>query len=173
MKNIIEFNTKMNCYNCKKLGFFIYTPGGANSTTCPICGDNEWKYNNYNNPIYKEYLEKYGYDYDDTPYYVTGNSEIEKIIGHHEYHFCGVCKIIYHTEHDAHYRGGCTDNIYNGYLVGEWEYQGNKYIGMPCFDNDEEYMKTIKDINILKMICPNDELKQGYCSGPEYKGFKR
>jgi len=44
---------------------------------------------------------------------------------------------------------------------------------MPCFDNDEEYMKTIKDINILKMICPNDELKQGYCSGPEYKGFKR
>lgn len=160
MRNIIKLYTSRSCNMCDKEGFFCHEYNDGDNVYCPICGGLDDEYTLQLD--YNECLEKYGYDYDDKPYNITGNREIERIIGHYEYNYCDHCNIIYN-------RGSCHYSqthvrLYNGELVGKWEYQGNTYIGMPCFNDIEEYLETIKDIKILDMVEPNREAGMEKCN---------
>jgi len=153
MENIVEIHTSMYCDLCDKQGFFCPEYNEGDNVYCPICGglDSDYTLNLFD----EVNLEKYGYDYDDKPHNITGNKEIERIVGHYEYEYCIDCKILYHRG-SRHYSESHR-TVYNGQLVGKWEYQGEIYIGMPRFDDEIEYFKTIKDIKILELVEPNVE----------------
>jgi len=143
MKNIIQFNT--NSYCCES-GFFTKTPNGGDYTTCPLCENGDWEStisNTYMNTLqshYKSFMNEDG------------------SLGSENYSFCNECKILFNIG-CVHSMNGCTSNIYNAHLIGKWRHQGNTYTGMPRFDTLIEYITTIKDIEILGEICPNNVLK--------------
>ena len=144
MKNIVNIEGKLN--------FTCGTPYGGDSVTCPLCGNNDLFYNiGYNSKKYNEYFQKYKYFY---------QPDKEDIIGHYELEYCDKCNIIYDI---GCIRScyGCTSDIYNGHLVKKWKYENNVYYGMPIFDNVEEYLEKIKDIEILEMVCPNNGIQTG------------
>jgi hypothetical protein len=119
-------------------GFFCYTPQGADYNTCPLCGtsSDECKLN-----------------YDDYPSFSDGGD------------VCDKCKIIYDVG-CTHACNGCTDDCYNGHLVGKWKHipSNQIYTGMPQFDSTEECKVELHNIIILEWICPNNGM---HCT----KGF--
>ena len=133
MKNIIQFNSSATCYRCNLNGFFCYTPSGAAYNTCPVCCDDECN--------------------NDDWYW----SEEYKIL--EDANYCRKCRILY-TIGCTHACNGCTDDCYNGHIVGKWKIISTNtiYIGMPCFDSELECQSNLNNIEILEWICPNNGL---------------
>lgn len=146
MKNIVQFNNNVNCASCSLSGFFSTTPHGGDCNTCPLCNGYNWEYT-LNNDEYNKYLEKY-----------------EKNIENESLNFCNNCKILYDVG-CIHAVNGCSSDIYNGHVVRKWKYNEHDYIGMPCFDDLDEYLAKINDIKIVELICPNNGL---HCSHGYY-----
>lgn len=138
MKNIEKVDS-----NC---GFLCKTPNGADTVTCPVCGQTEFFFH-YGSEEYDKCFEKYNYIY-----------ENEKIMGHPDLEYCVHCNIMYSIGH-LHVLVGCTDDIYVGHLVSKWSYQDMVHNGMPLFDNVEEYLDKVQDIKILEMSCPHGKCK--------------
>ena len=145
----IENQCKVKCQDCKKRGFYSYTPRGGDLITCPICGeitDDYWLYNDYNKKTFEEYKRLY-------PYKIDESNNLIKCISDMEY--CKKCNILFDVG-CTHAENGCSQSTFNSHLVREWKYRGNIYVGMPCFTSEEEYYKLIKDIEILELMCPNN-----------------
>jgi len=131
MKNIIEFNHNgIRCTGCNISGFFNWTPNGGDYITCPLCNSGS------------QYIEM------DNPEYEPN----------HDFDYCTKCNILYCIG-CVHSVAGCSDNTFNGHLIGKWKYDGNVYVGMPCFDNLDEYLEKYKNIEILEEICPNNGIQ--------------
>lgn len=65
----------------------------------------------------------------------------------------------------THACNGCTDDTYNGHLIGKWKYKENEYIGMPQFESIDEWSNEINNIEIIDWVCPNNGL---ICKTPVY-----
>jgi hypothetical protein len=132
MKNInkIVYPEKNTLCQCR--GFFCTTPNGADYTTCPFCEGTEYKYHNWENFIKYESDE---------------NNNI-----HHN--FCDKCGVLYEAG-CTHKVYGCTDDLYNAHVVRKWKdtLTGNIYIGMPQFENSEEWKSNVNNIEILEWVC--------------------
>jgi len=141
MKNVTQFNTKQYCYNCKKDGFYCYTPCGADYRTCPLCdsSDDFLGESEEHQKRFEDLLNNYNSD-DDIR---TDNL------------FCTRCRIMYKLG-CTHAANGCTDDTYSGHFIGKYEYNGNLYIGMPQFDSIDEWFDHANEIKILEWICPNN-----------------
>jgi hypothetical protein len=120
------------------------TPNGADWTTCPMCGEIDFR--NYTFVYDKNLYNKY-YNDDDQLLY------------------CNHCNIVFDDWGCTHASNGCTDDVLNGHLICEWKYENETYIGMPQFENYEEYFNKIKNIEILKWGCPNNGI---HCSRAFY-----
>lgn len=157
MKNITQIADnfiRQYCSGCSTKGFFSSTPNGGDYITCPLCDNFDWESWNYNTDKYNEYYEKYGY---------MDNGELT--VGCLDFgSYCDKCNILFETG-CTHNAKGCTDSIYNGHIIGKWEYKGEIYIGMPCFDNVEEYFKEGPKIKVLEVLCPNN-IK--HCIKPDF-----
>ena len=149
MKNIVSFDNNVKCSSCKLNGFFCYTPAGADYDTCPICNNHDFVKGSF---IFKKSLYRK---------YFGDNSDLDENYENHD--FCDSCRILFYVG-CRHACNGCTDDCYNGHLVGKWKYKGEEYIGMPQFDTIDEWFNEIKNIEILEWICPNNGL---HCT----KGF--
>jgi hypothetical protein len=152
MKNITSCNNLVQCYNCNKNGFFCTTPCGADYNTCPLCHNRDF--------INRSYI-------DDESMYIKyfgdiDNIELDDVF--EENSFCDSCRIIFKVG-CTHACNGCTDDVYNGHLLGKWKYKGEEYIGMPQFDSIDEWFHEIKNIEMLQWICPNNGI---LCSKSSY-----
>jgi len=127
MKNANYIETINKCFCCKRGGFFVETPSGGDYNTCPLCG--AYDYDGYNN----------------TEYY------------HHELNFCGTCCIMYDIG-CTHASIGCTDDVYNGHVIGKWKHKTTDiiYNGMPQFDRVREWKDNAMDVEILDIVCLNN-----------------
>ncbi len=92
------------------------------------------------------------------------NTEDEEISINDIPNFCDSCKIIFKVG-CIHACNGCTDDCFNGHLVGKWKYKGEEYIGMPQFDTIDEWLNEINNIDIIEWICPNNGL---HCTKGSY-----
>ena len=133
VKNLIEItNNRNRCYCCSKTGFFSSTPSGADYRTCPICSNSDYYSQNYKMfDDDKDYGQLLDYDY------------------------CDRCNIVFEIG-CTHMVLGCTDDYYNGHIIGEWEYKGEHFIGSPQFENVEEWIKEFNNIKIIKWVCLNN-----------------
>lgn len=131
MKNIVRYNTKVECYWCGKLGYFTTEMGVTyDPYQCPLC---EW-------PCYETGIN------DDISYYLSDNA----------YKYCDRCSIIYQIGCKHNDRG--VDSISNAHLISMWRYKGELYIGMPQFQSIDELNSELRSIEILEMCCPNKGL---------------
>jgi hypothetical protein len=137
MKNIIQINTIAKCCLCKLNSFFCTTPNGADYNTCPLC-------------CRKDFLNQ---QTDDKYKFLDDDDNRNKLS------FCPGCKIIFLVG-CTHLVLGCTDNIYNAHLISKWIdlTTNEEYIGMPQFDDEDEWFEKACNIKILDFICPNNNL---------------
>jgi hypothetical protein len=138
MKNIISFNNRVKCSSCCVNGFFCYAPEGEMYKTCPLCQNDD-----YISELYEDNRTHYNQLFSE-----ENNSDI-----YQKYDFCAKCKIIFVV--------GCkhaSSNCYNGHLISKWQYDGEEYIGMPQFASIDEWYNELKNIKILEWICPNNGL---------------
>lgn len=154
MKNLISLENKATCDSCKKPGFFTYTPFGADCTTCPICTKFEFSY-------MTQYLTlKNGEKID--LHELDNNSNLPR-----SEDYCANCRIIFFTG-CTHAVNGCTDNCYNGHIIGKWKDKttGQIYIGCPQFDDNDDWYHNANNIEIIDEVCPNGGW---HCSNGSYK----
>ena len=166
MKNLVQVNTLVKCSRCNNMsGFFVTTPGGADYTCCPLCESYDFLSST------PEINEKHGF--------VTRSQEIVKFIDNSEeiendennkFHlkFCRECRIIFDIG-CMHGCNGCTSDVYNAHFIRKWKYRGEEYIGMPQFDDIEEWFQEVNNIEILEMCCPNRGI---ICDRPGYSKDK-
>jgi hypothetical protein len=78
-------------------------------------------------------------------------------INHHELNFCDGCCIMYDIG-CTHASIGCSDDVYNGHVIGRWKHKttGIVYNGMPKFDSTTEWIDSAMDVEILDMVCLNN-----------------
>lgn len=157
MKNLIEIRNAVSnssfrndCYRCNKTGFFCYTPQGADYHSCPLCGAYDYMHDTIDHSDSQEAKDLEAvYDADH-----ANNVGVDmRVINF----FCGNCRVFFDTG-CVHACNGCTDNCYNGHLVGEWRYKSLSqvvYTGMPQFDSPNEWFECANDVEILKWVCPN------------------
>lgn len=140
MKNIVKTNTSNN--------FLCYEMDGADYHTCPICGTGDFKGND----------DRY-----DKLFNITNDmnyKEVEKIddeindIYFKNMKYCPSCHILF----DLGYPYDVNREVYNGLLVNKWQYKDNIYYGMPQFDSIEDWHKLAKDVIILELVSPNNNI---------------
>ncbi len=128
MKNITTVRLKrlLFCDICEDIGFFHYTPYGADYSSCPLC---------------ENFCE-----------YESDISGSDKKIS-----LCPKCLILFDFYGCTHAEQGCTDSILNGHFISKWENKltGDIYVGMPQFDEIEDWVQNMDNIKILEKICPN------------------
>jgi hypothetical protein len=125
---------------------YIITQTCNSSTYCPVCDkDNE----NFEDNMYDMF------DGDDR--YQTGNAS-EYI---DNYRYCPFCKIMFlGTIHS----GGCYSETAT--FIKKFKINGTVYKGMPKFDNNEEYFKTLLDVTFIILETEpidNRPVPQRYC----------
>jgi hypothetical protein len=126
MRNIVSFDTKVNCSLCGQKGFYSE---GHEDPRCPRC----------NIPVF----------YNDI--YDTFKDDDIRVL----YDFCDTCKIVFDHSGCNHAENGCDWQIYNAHFISKYEHEGDVYEGMPLFENEEEWLKEGGKIKILETICPN------------------
>jgi hypothetical protein len=93
MRNTRIVNEVQHCYCCKRNGFFVYTPDGADYSTCPCCGSGDFLNNNTTDRRIDALFDEY-----------DGNNM------RHKYSYCGKCKILFDAG-CVHKKLGCTSTI--------------------------------------------------------------
>ena len=167
MHNITNVPCISKCYACNKSGFFIDTPGGADYYTCPCCRSYDYlnvklnfymKIQNNDNKLTKIYNE-----YHDAP----DEKPIKDL--RIEWQFCDKCKIMY-EDGCVHYDGGCASYVYNAHFISKWKYKNGTeiFLGMPKFDDEDEWFDKANEIEILDKHCPHmsNRCKHGYSHIP-------
>jgi hypothetical protein len=150
MKNANYIETIVKCYKCNQGGFFCTTPLGGDYQTCPLCG--EMNCNDILTTVEEENaleakLKELGYNQSIVDFYLG-------------YEFCNQCKIIFEIG-CTHAVQGCTDDVRNGHLIKRWKYlpTGFIYDGMPQFENLDECKTNLDQIEILELICLNNNIR--------------
>ncbi len=167
MHNITRIICNGSCDSCHVYGFFTQTPDGGDYSTCGVCGDNcSTDYSSkfgtngalINMNLPKEELYKI---LGETPDDVSFDEDNKQLLN-----YCSTCRIMPFIG-CVHSMGGCTDNVYNTHFISEWidKKTGEKHIGMPQFDNDQEWFHRVNDVEIVKMCCPN---KNSVCTKASY-----
>ncbi len=155
MKDYLEFKNN-NCYKCKRPGFYIEYPSGADYTTCPNCkGDiDHMLYNGYNSgDLYNQvdYLNDIleGY-YPDIDYY------------------CNNCGILFSSSHQ-HAENGCTDDLDHSLFITRYQLDNNYYEKIPVFESYTELICILESnrFKILDLSCTCNNIN--YCSKSNYK----
>lgn len=145
MKNI-KYNT--HCHSCNNVGYFCTTPFGGDYTTCGSCGS---------------FCKRLSDENDD---YIIINDEIVE--------YCSNCKIITFVG-CLHSENGCTSSVFNAHFISEWldKKTEEKFYGMPQFENLEECLEKINDIEIISFVCPNYGLhcNNGYYPKSKYPEY--
>lgn len=145
MKNIT------NLYNVPNV-LFCETPHGASYYTCPFCYG--YNFEDYDDDLIKEEFE------------IEKKEENRLFL----YPFCDKCKIVYDV--GCYYTVlGCTDSVYNAHLVKKWKYKDIIYDGMPLFDDADEWIKNLLNIEILELYCPNNGARGGNDIGGNIEHF--
>lgn len=159
MKNIVKCNTTVKCCLCNKEGFISEICDGADYVTCPLCKEPDYcsGIKSSNSEIFKKHFSC------DCPEPIDDDDDTFST-----FKFCPECKIVYTL--------GCIhqgDEIKNAHFISKWEYKGEIYYGMPCFESVEEWYNEMKNIKVLDMVCPNKgrrlcdketNVKRGDCS---------
>lgn len=143
MKNLIQINTVVKCFNCYTEGFYTDMLPETDADYCPCCGGIDFVRGYWGRELHKNY-----FNYNDP------NDE-----SMYEYDsFCSKCRILY--------KQGCThiDDLYNAHFIRKWKYKDNVYIGMPQFDSLDEWFSEVKKIEILEWVCINSVTNQNNCS---------
>jgi len=107
MKHLDTISTDVICSYCKKTGFYVTTPCGADSISCPLC-------------------------------YTSIEPELFDI----DMEYCTECCIMYECGSSVHSIQGCTESVYNAIFISEYIYEGKTYIGMPQFENVDEFSQV-------------------------------
>ena len=142
MKVLLDITTSAQCFMCKKSGFFVQTPDGADYTTCPLCTKR---------------------DYASTlPY--TWNDDMKYNDMRIMYSYCSSCKIMFDYG-CIHAICGCTDDVYNAHFIKQWKdlQTGEIYTGMPQFDNNQDWYDNANNVQVLGLVCINTEGHIEYC----------
>jgi len=136
MKNITNVKEISFCDYCDLKGFFCRTPCGADFTTCPCCGGDDYV-NNLSDSDYDAIYE---------------NENDMRI----EYKYCNKCKIIFELG-CTHAAIGCTDNVYNAHFIKKWKDKitNIEYEGMPEFDDENDWFNNVNNIQVLQIHCPH------------------
>ena len=139
MKNLIQINTISKCYFCNVNSFFCLTHKDEYYVTCPLCCEKDFLSQQINN----KYNFLHGKDDDNRSIFM----------------FCSKCKIMFSIG-CKHLDVECTNSIYNAHLIGEWlDLKTNeRYIGMPYFDDENEWFEKACNIKVIEFICPNNNL---------------
>ena len=149
MKNIVSHQSKV--------GYICNPDECENTNRCPFCGGYNATYDNIHHKL--DFLrEQYEWPCNDPPYYL----------------YCSSCKTIYN--HGCDY----TDqnkygHVFNAHLVGKYMFNGDTYIGMPYYENVDEWIEMSPKVTILEWVCPNEgkvdpkatyteEERKEYCS---------
>jgi hypothetical protein len=142
MKNTTIVNEVQHCHRCKLNGFFVYTPQGADYSTCPCCGSGEFL-NTHSND--EERI--------DTLFLDVNYSDEDM---RHRFSYCEKCKILF-TFGCVHNELGCTDSVYNAHFIQKWRDKTTMivYDGMPQFESNDEWYDHVNDVEVLKMYCPH------------------
>lgn len=135
MKNIIKCNTTQHCYSCNKQGFFTRSAYGQE---CPLCGCG---------------------DYLSSIHHEDNIADFDIEIYYNDLYFCPKCKILF-SDGCLHHELN-VESTMNAHIIAKWEYKGEIYDGMPCFESIEEWVSEIKNIKVLEMVCPNKGLMCG------------
>jgi hypothetical protein len=144
MKNIKLTNIEgIKCFNCKKMVFAVTTPFGGDSVTCPLCDSTS-------NSIYDEDFNDTD---DDVPIY------------------CKNCNSVFMFD-KTHASNGCTDSVYYGKLVYEYEYGEKKYNGMPVFESFSQFKSMYPNLNmkfkIMTEVKPCEKASYPVNKYPQY-----
>lgn len=128
MKNIVTYNTKVNCHWCGHEGYFTLEMGVTyDPHQCPLC--------------------EYPCDG------MSINDDVSDYLSDNGYRYCDRCSILYQDGCTHNDRG--VDTITNAHLISMWRYKGELYIGMPQFQSIDELHSEVRSIEILEMCCPN------------------
>lgn len=131
MKNLTTITKPtQKCTSCKRIGYYCWTPMGADFETCPLCG----KYFSEEHNITNEKL--------DLNYCIDCHvmSEVGCM------HAAGGCTDNDYIGHVVCKWRDKTTNI--------------TYDGMPYFESEKEWLNRIDDIEVLDMVCLSTEDEQ-------------
>ncbi len=155
MHNITRIVPINSCYMCHDDGFFTLTPDGGDYCTCGVCGSGCGL----------------DYDYGVLNEMKLSRKEFEKKVrktsdNNHLLDYCTNCRILTFIG-CTHGENGCTDGVYNTHFISEWidKRTGEKFVGMPQFDDNQDWFDHVSDVQILKYYCPNNG---SHCSSASY-----
>ena len=143
------FHTQYGTSN-SNINYVIYTPCGADYTTCPICGSASNFYDN------QELCDKY---YEET----EENTYI------YDWDYCEKCNILFNKE--IHGVNGCTDNSYTAVFISKFKWNSKIYEGMPQLNTSELFNILKNDIQfeILETVSSNTlPVPSRYCKKAYY-----
>ncbi len=140
---------------CGVDGFFTQTPDGGDYSTCGVCGSGCGLDYHYGILYDMKLSRKEFYEQ------VCDTSD-----NNYDLDYCQHCRILTFLG-CTHEVGGCTDNRYNTHFISEWinKKTGEKFIGMPLFDDNQDWIDHVNDVQILKYYCPN---KNSVCTKAPY-----
>jgi hypothetical protein len=130
---------------CKCKGFFVYTPDGADYSTCPCCGEYDFVNNTLNKKHtsfsrYNELLEAWEQECD------FGKDQDMRF----RYPYCEKCGIMFDSG-CIHHMGGCTSSVYCAHFIKRWRDKSTDTVytmGMPHFDSAEDWFEHANDVEV-------------------------
>ena len=149
MKNITNVPSMQQCDYCNLKGFFIITPHGADSETCPCCGADD-----YVNSVWNELRRDYAAEKHQRLQVLLDDECTNDVRS--EFRFCDKCNIMFLLG-CTHAVAGCTDNVFNAHFIKEWQDKRTNivYQGMPQFDSVDDWFDHANDVVVLQMHCPH------------------
>jgi hypothetical protein len=156
MKNLTHLYKVDYCILCGLKGFFGEVSMGRCGESCPCCG-------------YRHFL-----DWKESEYYKDQMDLNDKYDMRNKFFYCSPCGIIFQLGclhySSSPYSPHCgEEDIKNAHFIKKWRYAGNDcvYLGMPHFDNPEEWFNQANLVEVLEMYCPNKNVQ---CSKSRYVG---
>jgi len=142
MKNITHLSKIEYCILCGLKGFFGEASMGRCGESCPCCG------------------MRHFFDWNESDYYKEQVDLNDPFDMRNKYLYCQPCGIIFqlgcvHYSNHPYIR---NDDIKNAHFIKKWRYAGNDavYIGMPHFDNPDEWFNCVTLVEVLEMECANN-----------------
>jgi hypothetical protein len=112
-------------------------------------------------------------DWNDSDYYKEQIDLNDPFDMRNRYLYCSPCGIIFqlgciHFSNSPYCR---DEDIKNAHFIKKWRYAGNNtvYIGMPHFDNPDDWFHNVSMVEVLEMECANNNSQcsktrcQGVC----------
>ena len=151
MKNLIQINTVVKCFNCYTEGFYTSIDPNTDADFCPCCDRHDFVRGQWGNELHKKYFNY--------------NDPNDESMYEYDASFCSECRILY-TPGCTHIDSLSNRDVYqhNAHFIRKWKYKDNVYIGMPQFDSLDEWFSEVKKIEILEWVCINSVTNQNNCS---------